>query len=1028
MKCQPAGRRTSVWRVGVAFALAAVTAASAGDLTVRTLQRVPAGARTVTQEARDIPIVAEADVVVVGGGVAGVSAALSAAAAGASVVLIEERNHFGYELAATLRPAEAVVRPGPGFAVTEKTLRALSLDKRKGIDLTGMLKGRLAGQVIKEKNIRPFLYSLANGALMDGQTIRGVVMVNPSGRQAVLAKTVVDATWDGRIAAAAGAEFTQSVGGEKTVRRYLLITNPAYQGDPEIAVPKSLGVLGDTVRVHEGGRVLEIAARMRIGGNVALDLSMAEGLTRRLAMRTVDYLRDNVKGFESLDQLQKAYPAVTLHSGSEIAIDEGPVVACDPPLTPRGVKGLLVAGRLASAEQKDSGLVPLLMNGETAGALAFQAARGVTLAAPTGKPVEVRGPIVSGGRVREFLTGLETGRTYPSIHENASELPIVDEVDVLVVGSGTAGAPAAIAAAQSGVRVAVVDVLPFLGGTAVSTIPTYYAGVPWESRLVGEIDAASGANRPGGRKGIWSPERRKSILQEMLLAHDAHLYYRTQAVGAVVEGRRVAGVVVEGAFGRGVILARVTVDGTGHGDVAATAGAAFSMGRQGDGATHVMGLTAGMANGNNGVRDPTSVADATAVTLKVMNWSAAGNTYSPHITPRESRHIVGDYVLTLDDLIARRVFPDAVMLCRSNYDRHDLGSYADESEAAQNWIAILGGWGQELGCQVPYRALLPRGLDNLLVVGKAYSGDHDSQVVLRMQRDYMHMGEAAGVAAAQAVRSRSTARSVSVKDLQAELTRRGVLRPHDLPGADLRTDPASAVLNFGSTNTNAQAAMIACYRAGPRAIPALTSALASTGILARAQAAVVLGMLGDRKAVPVLLEILAAGKGMDGEGHAGGWTSGKITPQLFTGAVILLGRFGEKQAAPGIRDLIKDRGMCPPEMASYAIPALEKIGDPSAVPFIKPYLLPCVPGKKPWPESATDESYAVQAAAARALAGMGDLSGIPVLIEFLGNDRLLVRDYAQKLLEGRTGQRFGKDQARWRAWFERRDVKATGGT
>jgi hypothetical protein len=346
-----------------------------------------------------------------------------------------------------------------------------------------------------------FLYSWANAALIEGRTVRGAVMVNPSGRQAVLAKTVVDATWDGRIAAAAGAPFDRSVSGDKTAHRYLLITHPAYAGGPEIAVPKTVGLLNDVVRVHDGGRVLDISAPVRIGEAVGLDLAGAECATRRLAMEAVGHLRENVKGFDQIDAIREQYPRVTLYTGNEVVFDEWPVVSCDPPLTPRGVQGLLVAGLLASGAPESFDLVALLKSGETAGRLAARMAKQATLAAPTGKAVEIREEETSGQHVREFLKGPDTGRTYPTIHEGTTELSIVDEVDVLVIGGGTAGAPAAIAAAQMGVRVAVLEILPFLGGTAVTTIHSYYAGVPYDSKLRAEIDAYSGASREKDRKG-----------------------------------------------------------------------------------------------------------------------------------------------------------------------------------------------------------------------------------------------------------------------------------------------------------------------------------------------------------------------------------------------------------------------------------------------------------------------------------------------------------------------------------------------
>ena len=91
-------------------------------LDIKYVRRLPEGVPAVQQHARGIPIIGQVDVVVVGGGVAGVSAAITAATGGASVVLIEQRNHFGYELAGPQACTDVAHRPAPAYTVAEKTL------------------------------------------------------------------------------------------------------------------------------------------------------------------------------------------------------------------------------------------------------------------------------------------------------------------------------------------------------------------------------------------------------------------------------------------------------------------------------------------------------------------------------------------------------------------------------------------------------------------------------------------------------------------------------------------------------------------------------------------------------------------------------------------------------------------------------------------------------------------------------------------------------------------------------------------
>jgi HEAT repeat protein len=125
--------------------------------------------------------------------------------------------------------------------------------------------------------------------------------------------------------------------------------------------------------------------------------------------------------------------------------------------------------------------------------------------------------------------------------------------------------------------------------------------------------------------------------------------------------------------------------------------------------------------------------------------------------------------------------------------------------------------------------------------------------------------------------------------------------------------------------------------------------------------------------------------------------------------VILLGRLRVKTAVPLMIEILQDPQTCPPDLASYTIQALEQIGDPAAAPAIRPYLRFTKPEVSPWENEGFEATWGVRLNAAKALASLDDLSGVPVLIELLDSDLALVRDYAQRLLGQITGRRFGKD-------------------
>ncbi len=128
---------------------------------------------------------------------------------------------------------------------------------------------------------------------------------------------------------------------------------------------------------------------------------------------------------------------------------------------------------------------------------------------------------------------------------------------------------------------------------------------------------------------------------------------------------------------------------------------------------------------------------------------------------RESRRVIGDYVLTGEDLIAGRKFPDAIVhdanFCIDIHNPDGAGQAETEGRphVAQDY-------------DIPYRSLTPRGLSNLLTAGRCISGSHRAHASYRVMRICMATGHAAGLAAAAACKTGDT-RKIDVAALQKEL-------------------------------------------------------------------------------------------------------------------------------------------------------------------------------------------------------------------------------------------------------------------
>lgn len=137
------------------------------------------------------------------------------------------------------------------------------------------------------------------------------------------------------------------------------------------------------------------------------------------------------------------------------------------------------------------------------------------------------------------------------------------------------------------------------------------------------------------------------------------------------------------------------------------------------------------------------------------------------ISVRETRRIIGEYILTGEDVVSGRKFDDAVVH-EVNFaiDIHNPdGAGQAESDKCPVWGDFY---------DIPYRCFVPKKIDNLLVGGRCISGDHRAHASYRVMNICMVMGEAVGAAAALCVKEGVTPRKLDVKKLQKLLISRGV--------------------------------------------------------------------------------------------------------------------------------------------------------------------------------------------------------------------------------------------------------------
>jgi hypothetical protein len=837
----------------------------------------------VAVSARRLPLVRRVDVAIAGGTLAAVAAAVQAARGGATVFLAAPRLFLGEDLCGTLRLWRCASdgRSGP---LTDALFA--------GGDWTTPLRvKRTLDDALREAGVEVVLGAVPVGVLetADGR-LAGLVVATRAGRQAVAAGALVDATALGLVAQAAGATHTAPVPRRLTAGRVVL------GGEDSRAVPactRPCAVPGRDAPLgcHEYELEFDLPA---CTPSVLSDLEQQA--------RDATYRPGQLRAAETL----------MLHGL--------------PGLTP--VDGLFRLGWDCGEE-----------DGTAAGTAAAAAAR----ARPTVRPAAVRGQARAAGAtlpgdlvegLRGFRPGDVADDTVPA---GPDALPVLARVAVLVVGGGTAGAAAGIAAARAGAEVLVVEYQEALGG--VGTVGLI--GAPYHGRNVG---FAAEVPFPDREHNL---EHKMEWLRREVRTAGGQVWLGCLAFGAYRQGSRLLGAALATPWGHGVVLADVLIDATGNADVAADAGAETQFGAapddialQGTGlATRPLGRD--NVNTDYLLVDESDVLDVTCALRGSLQALAPDACYDmlPFIQSRERRRIVGDHVLRYLDQLVGRTYPDTVVVSSSDYDAHGyptLPFFAllphDEQTRRQNHPAPGG------EAHTPYRCLLPKGLDGILVAGLGISMERDASALVRMQRDLLNQGCAVGYAAALAAAAGVSPRAVEVRALQQRLVSDGALPAAVLEETDSFPLPpaavARAVAEFGNPDLGYDRrarALAAIFAHAATARPLVRSAFRQAAPPAeRLRYAALLGFLGEPDGLELLCAALAQ-SAWDEKILQGGMAEYAHLPTPVDALVLALGYSGSRAALPPILDKLNllDAQTTLSHHRAVAL-ALEHLADPRA--------------------------------------------------------------------------------------------------
>lgn len=386
------------------------------------------------------------------------------------------------------------------------------------------------------------------------------------------------------------------------------------------------------------------------------------------------------------------------------------------------------------------------------------------------------------------------------VREPSHRIPVVASADIVVVGGGAAGVSAAVCAAREGASVILVEKTNFLGGLwtgglVLPVLATHGLGKTkaWDKATGGICSEICDKLLENG----WAtdplnprvdPEATKYLLDKMILEAGVKIIYNATAAGVTMSGSRVESVLVDCNTGRIALKCKAAVDASGDGLLFNWTGDPFESRRY---HMTIMAREGGcprddknpipikeMRTTGSGSREVMDGLDVFEVSRRQQQGRLAiwehvdelkkkpgyENAYLMEVAPttgiRVTRVLDSLHNVTLEESMEWTEFKDVIGMVGVCDPFEYKGRHISKAERPI--------W------QIPYRSLVPKQTENLLVAGRCFGYDQGITWDAREISTCMVTGQAAGVAAAMAVRSRCSAKEVDVPVLQKSLRKAGV--------------------------------------------------------------------------------------------------------------------------------------------------------------------------------------------------------------------------------------------------------------
>jgi hypothetical protein len=966
-----------------------------------------------------IPFHEPTDVLICGSTLFACDLAMRVAATGRRTTLVMERVNPLFEGITCLRSwvDEAAAAEVPAFLAGMLANDAITERRAGRIYFNPFKASVVVEDALADAKVR-FLYNAAvAGALGDEDRIAGVVFGGKTGLFGIEAGAVVDATPAATVARCAGFQSAPAAG-PRSVRLVAELVTPVEQRTATYTATNG-------VEVRASLDYYFVDFEMTFSSDHSGPLGFAADYARAYAASLECPLAWGEKRLRGADGY--------LHSGIDrLAVAGKPRFANLHVLGPETIPGN-TRGSLALAD-------PLALFKAFPDA-AERVAKSVQPLAAARPAYDLWNKAIEAQPDPTLLQGVrDHGFDEPG--SSLGEIRLVPPVPIIratavVAGGGASGNAASYASGELGTDTVCLERGPEMGGTntlggvnnlwygnKTKAFEQYYATMKATNR---------GLNAPGFFKGVSTA--------------GAKVLFHSVVTGVARTGRSVSRVYLATPLGLAAVAADYVIDASGDGCIAAWAGNGYRFGGDHDEMTMVASFAGFRPNGGDAIFtyhlpcDERSAFDATRfiVAMRRNGRLSLDRKHFPppfYIAPRESRHITGGKTLTYLDVLAGRRFTDAVLRFESIPDIKGLAT-SDASVAG----LVPADWKLLLQASLPYSALLPTALDNVIVIGKAYSVAHDALCMARMQRDMAAMGMVAAEAVRLAARGRLPLRDVPIAELQGILVTKRIM-PADAVAAD--------DLGFTLSAAKAAAEVAGARNADVALIPSAVLAL-----LPREEAVAALGAYAnsDNPAVRRIQAFLEMPCGLDHHvqlvgralaepslptklsGGNGGGTG--VMPEQGWAPIpaVMLGCLAVSREPRAVPLLVALGNSFDAEESQLDVAwgyfyslafGFERLAGPEGREPLRrllglQVLQDRIVHRHDDPRSFTNligARYAyLRMALARALLRCGDPRGAETLVDFLDESRIWIARAARAALVTATGEDLGFDADAWKGWL-----------